>query len=81
VAISKANGDIETKKYRGKELLPFAAFGRDFRNAMIHATIQGLGAVNVNGEELRSKGIALLPKGGINRSCFSCVPSASPTLP
>jgi hypothetical protein len=42
VAISKANGGIETRKYRGKELLPFAAFGRDFRTAMIHG-IQGWG--------------------------------------
>ena len=32
-------------------------------------------------EDLGSKGNVLLPEEGINRSCYSCVPSASPTLP
>ena len=41
VVYSKGDGHIETRKYRGEELI-CQATGPDFRKAMIHATIAGL---------------------------------------
>jgi hypothetical protein len=38
---SKGDGHIETRKYRGEELVCHAA-GPDFQKAMIHTTILGL---------------------------------------
>jgi hypothetical protein len=45
VVISKSDGRIETREYRGEELA-YQAFGPDFRKAMIHATITGLEEVS-----------------------------------
>jgi hypothetical protein len=40
VVISKGDGRIETRKYRGEELVCQAS-GTDFQKAMIHTTIVG----------------------------------------
>ena len=41
VIIQKQDAAIETRKYRGSQLVCLAQ-GSDFRNAMIHATLTGL---------------------------------------
>jgi len=41
MVISKGDGRIETRKYRGEELVCQAS-GQDFHEAMIHTTIVGL---------------------------------------
>jgi hypothetical protein len=41
VALSKRDGPIETRKYRGEELVCQAS-GPDFQEAMLHTTIFGL---------------------------------------
>jgi hypothetical protein len=45
VKLSKSDGRIETREYRGEERICQAS-GPDFRKAMIHATITGLEEVN-----------------------------------
>lgn len=81
VAISKTNASIETRTYRGKESLRLAAFCRDFSRAIIHATILGMGDGECEWRGIQVQGQCASTKGWINRSCYSCVPFASPTLP
>jgi hypothetical protein len=57
VVSRKIYGSIETRKYRGEELVSAAA-APDFRTAMIHAAITGLEKDEPAGKELS-------PDGGI----------------